>query len=120
MTDAKSYWKPVLTLTVLFCVLAALACWVVPGVREGTVPAIGGLVWHPLGAIQLLVTDVFGPIGARVGEATTPGLGVVVQVALVGLAALLLSIAIWEPFHLVRRRSRQVTASSNAPSPPPE
>ncbi|UCD52138.1 MAG: hypothetical protein JSW27_05775 [Phycisphaerales bacterium] len=120
MTDPKRFWMPVLSLTVLFCALAAVACWVVPGVREGTVPAIGGLVWHALGVIQLLVTNVYGPVAARVGEATTRALGVAVQVALTGLSALLLSVAIWYPFYLVRGRSRSVTKTSDAPASSPE
>jgi hypothetical protein len=115
MSDPKRFWGPVLTLTVLFCALAAVACAVVPGVRAGTVPAIGGLVWHVLGAIQLLVTNIYGPAAVRVGEATTPGLGVALQVVLTALSALLLSIAIWYPFYLVRQRSRQAAQAADAP-----
>jgi len=120
MSDPKRFWGPVLTLTVLFCVLAAVACGVVPGVRAGSIPAIGGLVWHVLGAIQLLVTNVYGPVAARVGEATTPGLGVAFQVALSALSALMLAIAIWYPFYLVRQRSRQAAKVSDAPASSPQ
>ena len=120
MSDPKRFWGPVLTLTVLFCALAAVACGVVPGVREGSIPAIGGLVWHVLGAIQLLVTNVYGPVAARVGEATAPGLGVAVQVVLTGLSAFLLSIAIWYPFYLVRRRSHQAARAADTPASSPQ
>lgn len=116
MSDPKRFWGPVLTLTVLFCALAAVACGVVPGVRAGSIPAIGGLVWHVLGVIQLLVTNVYGPVAARVGEATAPALGIAVQVALTGLSALLLAIAIWYPFYLVRQRSRQAAKTADAPA----
>lgn len=118
MSDPKRFWGPVLSLTVLFCTLAAIACWVVPGVREGSVPAIGGLVWHVLGAIQLLVTNVYGPVSSRLGQATTSALGTAVQVILTVLSALLLAIAIWYPFYLVRQRSRHTAASSDAPASP--
>jgi len=120
MRDPKRFWGPVLSLTVLFCALAGVAYWVAPGVREGSVPAIGGLVWHALGTIQLLVTNVYGPVAARAGEATTPGLGTAVQVALTVLSALLLAIAIWYPFYLVRQRSHHTAGSSDAPASPGE
>jgi hypothetical protein len=93
-----------LVLTVVFCVAAALAYWVVPQVRDGTVPAVGGLIWHPLGAIQLLLRDVYGPIGARVGDASTPALGTVIVLALTGGSALLVSMVLWLPFYLLRKR----------------
>jgi hypothetical protein len=104
MADPKRYWRPVLMLTLVFCVVAAVAYWVVPQVRDGTVPALGGLIWHPLGAIRLLITDVYGPIGARVGEATAPGLGLAVVLALTGVGALVLSMVLWLPFYLLGKR----------------
>ena len=66
-------------------------------------PAVGGLIWHPLGAIRLLLTNVYGPVGARVGDATAPALGVVVVLALAGGSALLLSMILWLPFYLLRK-----------------
>ena len=119
MSDPKRFWGPVLSLTALFCALAGIACWVVPGVREGSVPAIGGLVWHALGAIQLLVTNIYGPVAARVGDATTAALGTAVQVILTVVSALVLAIAIWYPFYLVRQRSHRTAGSSDTPASPP-
>lgn len=104
MADPKRYWKPVLILALVFCVTAALAYWVVPHVRDGTVPALGGLVWHALGAIEILIADVYGPMGARVGNATTPALGVVVVLALTVGSALLLSMILWLPVYRLRKR----------------
>ena len=104
MADPKRYWKPVLVLTVVFCIAAALAYWVVPQVRDGTVPALGGLIWHPLGAVQVLIANVYSPIGARVGDATAPALGVVVVLALTAGSALLLAMVLWLPFYLLRKR----------------
>jgi hypothetical protein len=105
---------PVVLLTLLFCALAAFACWIVPGVRDGTVPAIGGIVWHALGGLEVLVKNVFGRIGARVGEATTPALGFVVQIALTAASALLFSMVIWLPVYLVRARRGPSAAQPSA------
>jgi hypothetical protein len=104
VADPKRYWKPVLILTVVFLAVAALACWVVPRVRDGTVPAVGGLIWHPLGAIQLLLTEVYWPIAARAGKATIPAVGVVISVVLTVGSALLLAMVIWLPFYLLHKR----------------
>jgi hypothetical protein len=94
----------VVILTVVFLAVAALACWVVPRVRDGTVPAIGGLIWHPLGAIHLLLTDVYWPLAARAGEATIPVVGVVVSIVLTAGSALVLAMVVWLPFYLLRKR----------------
>lgn len=111
MTERSRYWRSVLILTVLFCILAALGYWVAPGVRAGSVPAIGGVLWHLLGATQLLIANVYDPIAARVAEATLPGLrGVVLLVLTVG-SALLLAMVIGLPFYLLGR-------PSNRPQPP--
>jgi len=100
--------------------LAALACGGVPAIREGAVPALGGIVWHTLGAIPLLVTNVYGPAAAHMKEATTPQLGVAIPVALTGLSASLLPTAICCPFYRVRQRSRRVARPSDAPASSPE
>lgn len=116
MADPKRYWRLVAILTVVFCILAALGYWVAPGVRAGTVPAIGGLVWHGLGAIQLLITDVYGPIARRAGESTAPWLETAVLLALVGGSVLLLSMVIALPFDLIRRHSARPASSPDVPS----
>ena len=104
MADPKRYWKPVIILAVVFLAVTALASWVVPRVRDGTVPAIGGLIWHPLGAIRLLLTEVYWPIAARAGDATIPLVGVVVSIVLTAGSALLLAMVVWLPFYLLRKR----------------
>lgn len=114
MTEPKRYWIPVVLLTLLFCSLAVFACWIVPGVRDGTVPAIGGIVWHALGGLEMLVTNVYGRIGARVGEATTPVLGLVVRIILTAVSALLFSMVIWLPVYLVRARRGPSAAQPSA------
>ncbi len=106
MTERSRYWRVVLILTVLFCVLATLGYWVAPGVRTGSVPAVGGVVWHLLGATQLLI----GPIATRVAQATSPRLGSAALVALTGVSALLLAMAIGLPFYLIDRPAHQSQA----------
>lgn len=108
MTGRSRYWRSVLILTVFFCGLAALGYWVAPGVRSGSVPAVGGVVWHLLGTTQLLIANVYGPVAARVAQATTPRLGSVALVVLTAVSALLLAMAIGLPFYLIDRQ----------PSPP--
>jgi hypothetical protein len=107
MIDRRSYARFVLVLTVVFCALAALGYWVAPGVRAGAVPAIGGIVWHALGVVQLLLANVYGPVAARVAEATSPRLGVATLLAMTAGSALLLAMAIGLPFFLMGRQSNQ-------------
>ncbi len=114
MADPKRYWKFVLILTVAFCLLAALGYWVAPGVRAGTVPPIGGLVWHGLGAIQLLIANTYEPLAARAGDVISPSLRPVVLLTLVVGSALLLSMVLCLPLRL---GSTTGDAKPTGPSP---
>jgi hypothetical protein len=63
-----------------------------------------------------LAADQYEPPWASLDAQSLPWLGVEVQVTLAGLSALL-SIAIWQPFYPVRKRSRQ---GDGPPCPLPE
>lgn len=103
MDNPCRYWKAVSISTAVLCVAAALAWFVVPSVRAGTVPAIGGLVWHALGALQLLLTRSYAPLAARVGVATSPWVGAAALPALIAVSALLLSLVVCLPFGALRK-----------------
>jgi hypothetical protein len=66
VTEPRRYWIPAVLLTLLFCALAVFACWIVPGVRDGTVPAIGrvasAVAWVAEGARtrQFLILIITG------------------------------------------------------------
>ncbi len=103
MDRPSRYWKAVLISTVVLCAVAALAWFVVPGVRSGAVPPIGGIVWHALGALQLLLVGLYAPVVARVGQATNPTVGLAALLTLAGVSALLVSLIVCLPFRLSRR-----------------
>jgi hypothetical protein len=44
MKRQKRYWNGVMIMTCILCLVAALAYCIVPGVRAGTVPPIGGII----------------------------------------------------------------------------
>ncbi len=104
MSSPGKYRKAVVISTVVLCAIAALAWYVVPGVREGTVPPIGGILWHFLGAFEYMLRNVHAPVAARVGEATAPLLGVVFLLALIAASALVASLVVCLPFRLSRKR----------------
>lgn len=116
MADPKRYWRLVLILTVVFCILAALGYWVVPGVRAGTVPAIGGLIWHGLGAIQWVIVNRYEPLAARIGEATSPSLRPVALLGLIVGSALLVSMLLCLPFLLIGNRAGPTGETTEGPS----
>lgn len=104
MDSPNRYWKAVWISTAVLCAAAALAWFVVPGVRAGTVPAVGGLVWHALGALHVLLIRTYAPLATRVGDATSPALGAASLPGLIAASALLLSLVACLPLRLLRKR----------------
>ena len=104
MNKPVRFWRPVLILTLVACGGVALTRYLVAGVIEGTVPAVGGMIWFVLALPYMLATKGFGPVVDRVAVSAGSVAGALLMSALVGLTALALSVVIWLPFYLARRR----------------
>ncbi|MHC4310673.1 MAG: hypothetical protein ACYSSN_12090 [Planctomycetota bacterium] len=104
MKRQKRYWNGVKIMTCILCPVAALAYWIVPGVRAGTVPPIGGIIWHVLGPIQLLIANVYRPFAYGIAPAATPWLGLVILLLMTLGSILLLSMVICLPLCFFRQR----------------
>ena len=104
MKRQKRYRNGVMIMTCILCLAAALAYWVVPGVRAGTVPAVGGIIWHALGPIQLLIANVFRPFAYDIAPASSPWLGLAILLLMTLGSILLISIVICLPLCFLRQR----------------
>jgi hypothetical protein len=91
-------------MTCILCLVAALAYWIVPGVRAGTVPPIGGIIWHALGSIQLLIANVFRPFAYGIAPATSPWLGSMILLLMTLGSILLISMVICLPLCFFQQR----------------
>jgi hypothetical protein len=106
MKRQKRYWNGVKVTTCVLCVAAALACWLVPYVRAGTIPPIGGIIWHALGSIQLLIAEVFRPFAYDIAPAGLPRLGLVILLLMTLGSILLISMVICLPLYFFPQRPR--------------
>ena len=106
MKRQKRYWKCVMIAMSILCLAAALAYWVVPGVRGGSVPAIGGIIWHALGPIQLLLANVFRPFAYGIAPASSPWLGSMILLLMTLGSILLISMVICLPICFPWQRPR--------------
>jgi hypothetical protein len=104
MKGRKSYWNGVMVVTCILCVVAALACWLVPGVRAGIIPPVGGIIWHALGSIELLIADVFRPFAYGVAPASQPWLGLVILLLMTLGSIVLISMVICLALYLLQQR----------------
>lgn len=104
MNNPRRYRKAVLISTLALCLASAVAWYVVPGVRGGTVPAVGGMIWHALGPLELLLTRVYAPAAAQLANATAPAVGILFLPAMVAISALLASLLACLPFGLISKR----------------
>jgi hypothetical protein len=104
MKRYKRYWNGVKIMTFVFCLAVALAYWIVPGVRAGTIPPIGGIIWHVLGPIQLLIANVYRPFAYGIAPATLPWLGLLILLLMTLGSILLLSMVICLPLCFTQQR----------------
>ena len=104
MKRQKRYWNGVMFMTCILCLVAALAYWIVPSVRSGSVPPIGGIIWHALGPFQLLMANVFRPFAYGIAPATSPWLGLVILLLMTLGSILLISMVICLPLCFPRQR----------------
>jgi hypothetical protein len=106
MKRQKRYWNGVMIMTCILCLVAALAYWIVPSVRAGTIPPVGGIIWHALGPIQLLLANVFRPFAYSIAPAASPWLGLVILLLMTGGSILVISMVICLPLRFLQRRPR--------------
>ena len=104
MKRQKRYWNSVMIMTCILCLLAALAYWIVPSVCAGTVPPIGGIIWHALAPFQLLITNVFRPFAYGIAPATSHWLGLVILLLMTWGSILLISMVICLPLCFPQQR----------------
>jgi len=87
-------------MTCILSLVAALACWIVPGVRAGNIPPVGGIIWHALGLFQLLIANVFRPFAYGIAPASMPWLGLLILLLMTLAGILLLSMVMCLPLCL--------------------
>jgi len=104
MKRRRRYWNGVIIMTCILCLVAALAYWIVPSVRAGTVPPVGGIIWHALAPIQLLIANVFRPVAYAIAPATSPSLGLVILLLMTLGSSLLISMVICLPLRFPQPR----------------
>lgn len=104
MNGKRRYWNGVTIVTCILCLIAALAYWIVPCVRAGTVPPIGGIIWHALAPIQLLIANVFRPFAYGIAPANSPSLGLVILLLMTLGSSLLMSMVICLPLRFPQPR----------------
>lgn len=103
MKRHKRYWNGVMIMTSILCLVAALAYWIVPGVRAGTVPPIGGIVWHAMASFQLLIANVYRPFAYSIAPATSPWLGSVILLLMTCGSTLLISMVMCLPLRFPQK-----------------
>jgi hypothetical protein len=91
-------------MTCILCLVAALACWIVPSVRAGTVPPVGGIIWHALAPIQLLIANVLRPVACAIAPSNSPSLGSVILLLMTLGSSLLISMVFCLPLRFGRPR----------------
>ncbi|MHC4168218.1 MAG: hypothetical protein ACYSWQ_14775 [Planctomycetota bacterium] len=106
MKRQKRYWNGVVIMTGILCLATALAYCIVPGVRGGAVPPIGGIIWHALGPLQLLIANVFRPFAYAIAPASSPWLRSVILLLMTCGSILLISMVICLPLCFPRQRPR--------------
>jgi hypothetical protein len=106
MKRQKRYWSGVAIMTCVLCLVAAIAYWIVPSVRAGTVPPIGGIVWHALASFELLIANVFRPLAYAVAPAGSLWLGSLILLLMTCASMLLISMVICLPLCLLQQRPR--------------
>ena len=104
MKRQKRYWNGVMIMTCILCLVAALAYWIVPSVRDGTVPPVGGIIWHALGPVQLLLANVFRPFAYGIAPATSPWLGSAILLLMTSGSIVLISMVMCLPLCFPRQR----------------
>ena len=104
MDRHKRYWNVVMIMTCILCLVTALAYWIVPGVRAGTIPPIGGIIWHALGPLQLLIANVYRPIAYDIAPEATPWLGALILLVMTVGSILLISMVICLPLRYPPQR----------------
>ncbi|KPK36163.1 MAG: hypothetical protein AMJ65_16580 [Phycisphaerae bacterium SG8_4] len=104
MKRQKRYWNGVMIMTCILCLVMALAYWIVPSVRAGTVPPIGGIVWHALAPFQLLIANVFRPFAYGIAPAKSPSLGLVILLLMTLGSSLLISMVMCLPLRFGQPR----------------
>ena len=104
MKRHRRYWNGVVIMTCILCLIAALAYWIVPSVRSGTFPPVGGIIWHALAPIQLLIANVFRPVAYGIAPATSPRLGLVILLLMTWGSIVLISMVMCLPLRFGRQR----------------
>ncbi len=104
MKRQKRYWNGVMIMTGVLCLAAVLANWIVPGVRAGTVPPVGGIIWHVLASFHLLIVNVFRPVAYGIAPGTSSWLGSVILLLMTCGSILLISMAMCLPLCFPQQR----------------
>ena len=104
MKRQKRYWNAVMIVTCILCLVTALANWIVPGVRSGSVPPVGGIIWHALALFQLLIAHVFRPIAYGIAPAASPWLGLLILLFMTLGSLLLISMLMCLPLYFPQLR----------------
>ena len=104
MKRRRRYWNGVIIMTCILCLVAALAYWIVPSVRAGTVPPVGGIIWHALAPIQLLIANVFRPVAYAIAPSNSPSLGLVILLLMTLGSSLLISMVMCLPLRFGQPR----------------
>lgn len=96
-----------MVMTCILCLVAALACWIVPGVRGGAVPPIGGMIWHAMAAFQLLIANVFRPCAYGIAPAASPWLRLVILLLMTLGSILLISMVMCLPLRFAEKQGQR-------------
>jgi hypothetical protein len=106
MKRQKTYWNAVMIVTCILCLVAALAYWIVPSVRAGSIPPIGGIIWHALALFELLISNILRPFAYGIAPASMPWLGLVILLLMTLGGMLLISMVICLPLCFLQQRPK--------------